>query len=404
VLLAECSLGRPATRNWVSARCNRDGHLVAVGNWDGPLHLLDGRSLALIHAWRGRGRSYDLCWTADGRRLVSSSARGSVWGEDYGSIDIWSVPDRREVLTVAQAEEIVMGLSSHPNSLRVAGSSADFSLYQWGAFPWEAKAYGSANDSALLECVRRYARAYWQQRLAAEGAPTPPVHRIEVPFDRRLVPARAPAATSEQVDLTGHYTGLLSDPLYPPFGMDSQDNDLSNLPLGLDGLGGVRFDVRGVIRLRATHPKGRPWTLVWGRYPARVGGINVGRPFRRMHVLHGAAGGWVHALGGAREPVPDGTPIARFTYHYADGSQRTEDVVYGRDARDWWEGTADQGKGDRRHVVWRGTNAIAGLHGAHLRLYRTTWTNPQPDRVVAHLDYESLLTACGPFLVALTVE
>jgi len=38
------------------------------------------------------------------------------------------------------------------------------------------------------------------------------------------------------------------------------------------------------------------------------------------------------------------------------------------------------------------------------RLYRTTWTNPQPHHVVTHLDYESLLTACGPFLVAVTVE
>jgi hypothetical protein len=30
--------------------------------------------------------------------------------------------------------------------------------------------------------------------------------------------------------------------------------------------------------------------------------------------------------------------------------------------------------------------------------------NPQPDRLVTHLDYESLLTACGHFVVALTVE
>jgi hypothetical protein len=62
-----------------------------------------------------------------------------------------------------------------------------------------------------------FARACWQQRLAAEGAPSPPVRISEVPFDRRLVPPRDPSATPAQVDLTGHDTGLLSDPLYPPF-------------------------------------------------------------------------------------------------------------------------------------------------------------------------------------------
>jgi hypothetical protein len=186
--------------------------------------------------------------------------------------------------------------------------------------------------------------------------------------------------------------------------MDGQDNDLSNLSVGLVEVEGVSFDLRGVIRLRATHPKGRPWTLIWNQYPTRVQGIGIGRMFTQMHVLHGAAGGWRHTMDGARQPVPDGTPIARFTYHYADGSQRTDDVVYGRDVREWWEGPGDRADTERNQVVWRGTNAIAEFYGARLRLYRTTWTNPQPQTVVTHLDYESLLTACGPFLVAVTVE
>jgi hypothetical protein len=193
--------------------------------------------------------------------------------------------------------------------------------------------------------------------------------------------------------------------------MDGQDNDLSNLSVGLVELDGLSFDLRGVIRLRATHPKGRPWMLIWNQYPTRVQGIEIGRIFVQLHVLHGAAGGWMHAVDGARHPVLDGTPIARFTYHYADGSQRTDEVVYGRDVRDWWEGLGDKADTERSHVAWRGTNAVAsvpnlfsGPGGTHLRLYRTTWTNPQPDRVVTHLDFESLLTACGPFLVAVTVE
>jgi hypothetical protein len=351
-----------------------------------------------------RGASPDLRWTSDDQRLFTSSTRGGSFGQDCGPVELWSVGDRREVLTLAECDEVVISVACHPDGLRLAGSSFDLSLYQWEALPWDRTAYGTGDDATLPKRVRYYAQAYWRQRLAAEGAPAPPVREIEVPFDRRLVPRRDPAATPAQVDLTMHYTGLLSDPLYPPFAPDRHDNDLSNLPQGLVEPGGILFDVRGVIRLRATHPKGRPWTLVWNQYPTRVQGIEIGRMFTQMHVLHGAAGGWGHALGGARQPVPDGTPIARFTYHYADGSQRTEEVVYGRDVRDWWEGAGDKEDSERGQVIWRGTNAIAEFYGAHLRLYRTTWTNPQPQTVVTHLDYESLLTACGPFLVAVTVE
>ena len=297
-----------------------------------------------------------------------------------------------------------LGLSCHPSGERVAGSSLDFSLYQWEAFPWDGEAYGIGDKATLPERVRRHARAYWQQRLAAEGAPAPPVRISEVPFDRRLVPPRDPSATPAQVDLTGHYTGLLYDPLYPPFVTNLQDNDLSSLQVGLSQLDRITFDLRGVIRLRATHPGDLPSRLVWNQYPTRVQGIEIGRMFTQMHVLHGAAGGWRHAMDGARQPVPDGTPIARFTYRYADGSQRTDVVVYGRDVRNWWEGSGDKADTERGGVAWRGTNAVAELYGAHLRLYQTTWANPQPDCVVTHLDYESLLTACGPFLVAVTVE
>ncbi len=109
-------------------------------------------------------------------------------------------------------------------------------------------------------------------------------------------------------------------------------------------------------------------------------------------------------MGEARDPVLDGTLIARFTYHYADGSRRADEVIYGRDVREWWEGPGDNADTERGQVVWRGTNAVAQAYGAQLRLYRTTWTNAQPDQVVTHLDYESLLTACGPFLVAITLE
>jgi len=98
-------------------------------------------------------------------------------GQDRGSVESWSVRDLREVLTIADCDEIVLSVACHPDGLRLVGGSMDFSLYQWEAFAWEAKAYGHAEQGTLPERVRRYARAYWQQRLAAEGAPPPPSAR-----------------------------------------------------------------------------------------------------------------------------------------------------------------------------------------------------------------------------------
>jgi hypothetical protein len=39
-----------------------------------------------------------------------------------------------------------------------------------------------------------------------------------------------------------------------------------------------------------------------------------------------------------------------------------------------------------------------------LRLYRTTFTNPQPDKEIVTMDYVSAMTEAAPFLVGLTVE
>lgn len=90
---------------------------------------------------------------------------------------------------------------------------------------------------------------------------------------------------------------------------------------------------------------------------------------------------------------------------------------------------------DNTQIAWSGSNAMAGpivkaqrqrdnqsklksalksLVGVQdkpsaedkppIRLFMTTWQNPQPDRVVTHIDYRSTMTEAAPFLVALTIE
>jgi hypothetical protein len=175
------------------------------------------------------------------------------------------------------------------------------------------------------------------------------------------------------------------------------DDDLSALPSGTVALGGVRFDIRGLILLRkgGVERMGKPWQVAWERCPAVVENIAIGRKIRRLHVLHGTAG-----------PETPGKPIARWMWHYADGAEETSQVAYGQDVQDWWFKPGEESKdqpGPGR-VVWRGSNPRASEEGQSLRLYLRTWENPRPDAVVQSLDYASALTETAPFLIAITLE
>ena len=103
--------------------------------------------------------------------------------------------------------------------------------------------------------VRRYAWNYWRERLQAElhGVEGELVESrvIEVPIDRTLFPKRNPATKENQLDLSGFYTGELGETFHGKVASaNHQHDDLSELPVGLVELGGVEFDVRGLIQLR----------------------------------------------------------------------------------------------------------------------------------------------------------
>jgi hypothetical protein len=165
-------------------------------------------------------------------------------------------------------------------------------------------------------------------------------------------------------------------------------NNLSVLPSGEQKFGGVPFVIgAGLIQLGSTELKDRP---------LRVEGIEVGRPFRRLHVLH--ANGW---------QAPDGTVIGSYTVHYADKSKATIDIVYGKNVRDWWNSEDAKEPSDAR-LAWEGRNeAVKGLTkpGCKVRLFLMTWTNPHPKKKVTRIDFAATgTTKAAPFCVAMTVE
>jgi hypothetical protein len=401
-LIGESVLGTVTETDW--AECANVGRYIASGSFGGVLHLLDAQTGEILCAQRGRGRIWDLCSITDDQRLMISGSLGTGWGSDRGLVELWSVSHQRQSLTLADCEEMVPYVARHRSGLRLAGGSIDFSVYQWDAFPWKPESYGSENKARWPDQLQRHARTYWRNRLAAETAPGAVTRTNQLSFDRQRIPRRSEVATAAQLDLTGHYTGTLTDPLFPLDFIDAADNDLSELPAQMAEFGQVWFDVRGVIRTRSSHPSGHPFALTRDRYPARIAGIRVERPFTQLHLLHGCGGGWTDTVDGAKHAVPDGAPIARLVFHYADGGQHAESIVYGEHLLDWWGDPRDSREVGGGRVAWEGTNPVAHALGARLRLYHIALTNPSPERSVAHLDYESLLTACSHFVVAITVE
>jgi len=166
---------------------------------------------------------------------------------------------------------------------------------------------------------------------------------------------------------------------------------LDDLPRGVKVLQKVKFKIADdLIQLgRKDPPLKEP-------RPDQVDGIKVGKAFGSLHILHGTVGGGVEVT----QFVPEDTKIAEYKVHYADGATEAIPVVYGKDLRDWYDH-------DNSKEVTRGKLAWQ-VGDNRLRLYLTTWTNPQPARQVVSIDYVKVggaaAAAAAPFCVAITLE
>jgi RNA polymerase sigma factor (sigma-70 family) len=205
-----------------------------------------------------------------------------------------------------------------------------------------------------------------------------------------LVYAAHPAPVPGQfvtVDLTGHYNGDLTTSWTPAYG----NNHLQQLGQGRRVLKQVPFDIRGVVQLQGTLWKGRGYPL-----PESVVGIPAGGTCRRIHILH--------ANSGFADPVR--TMVANLVLHYTDGEEARLQIREGVHCLDWWAWSKGRSKVSDPDtlVAWTGWNPAAKHQGAKLRLFKTAYVNPQPDKEIKSIDYVSAMAASAPFMIAMTLE
>ncbi|MBI3418442.1 MAG: protein kinase [Verrucomicrobia bacterium] len=197
---------------------------------------------------------------------------------------------------------------------------------------------------------------------------------------RRLIPPRDPRAGARQIDLTAHYTAPRADAF-------SDARREIGLPVGLQKLGGVTFDVRGEIRLFGRGPDPRRLQL-----PEQIMGIQVQQRATKLHLLHTEA--WADST--------EGEEIAALTIHYANGQSQRLPIEHAVHLASDWSGASSETK--QAKVAWIGTTALANANQNSIRLFKYTWPNPQPDWEIVSVDLASAKTRASYVLVALTVE
>ncbi len=114
-------------------------------------------------------------------------------------------------------------------------------------------------------------------------------------------------------------------------------------------------------------------------YPVSLEGIRIGRKFDELHLIHYCA--WLDT---------DGAAVARIRLNYADGSKYEYQIRYGEQVRDWFlqiTEEKEQVADPNTKICWRstGTNAPMGS----LRLFKTTFKNPHPQKIVDSMDVVS---------------
>jgi len=202
----------------------------------------------------------------------------------------------------------------------------------------------------------------------------------------RNIPVRDPQTETNLIDLSPYYNA----PLTEGWQTETSDNDLSELPRGIQMLAGVRFDVRGLIQVGTESRTAQ-------KYPTKVVIAATQRTCQRLHFLHAAV------VADEAPGVPDGTRIGSYVIHFINGERAEIPIIIGQSLADWF---TQPNEGNKSFTIaWTGNNAQSRRRGRNIRLFKSTWQNPAPTEAILGIDFISTRPdGPWPFLVAITAE
>jgi WD40 repeat protein/serine/threonine protein kinase len=188
-------------------------------------------------------------------------------------------------------------------------------------------------------------------------------------------PPRDPSSRPEHIDLSRFFTKSI------------KDSDPS-IPTGVQNLGGVSFDVRGIVQLAGMGSKN-----AGDNYPEQANGIPVARKCQHLYFLQ--ASGWETFVG---------VRIGSYIVHYANHRPKEVPIVFGKDVLSSWTSANEGLRTSRSQLVWVGSGPAVQNDGKSLRMFKTIWENPYPDDVIEQIDFASKMSEAAPFVVAITAD
>ncbi len=381
-----------------------EGRWIVTSSPDrGPL-LRDARTgefVRVLHSHHGHGRAQ---FSPDGRRLVTTDPTGvrfydtanwtviRHWPDDVGSDlggGVAFTPDSRIVAVTAgkrdlrladarTGERLATLISPEPRAINALRFSRD----------GRQLAVATTTDAVDVWNVEQIERELMKLGLPlganfSEPRTVPVSHLVPGPM---TFPPRDPAATRQQIDLSRHFNATLTENWLDPA---REDSSLSELPLGLQTLDGVTWDIRAIVQLSgASLRRSHPW------FPREEKGMQIGPACRRLHFLT------AHITNEKNRGVEAG----QYVFHYADGSREQSRLRIGEEIGDHWHDPRHPVAVHQARVAWTGQNERARVFGCTLQLFHWTWENPRPDAVVTSVDFVSAMNNPAPFLLAITAE
>ena len=196
------------------------------------------------------------------------------------------------------------------------------------------------------------------------------------------IPKRPTNATPNLIDLSTHFNAALNESWNPPGNPNTPAHHLEALPHGIQKLAGIDFDIRGRVQLGSKK-------LTQARYMHTAKNIKIDQKAARLHFLNGT--GWSAATG---------SPVCNYVIRYASGKSETFTLRYGANLIDWAKPGEIQDP-QASTLAWSGPSPVNQIE---LRLYKTQWTNPNPDETIASIDFISANNDPAPMLIAITAE
>jgi serine/threonine protein kinase/WD40 repeat protein len=337
--------------------------LWKVGSWEAASAPVPGDQVSEINP---------VAFSPDGRLLATLHATYEL--------QLLKVP------TLEPVANLRLPSSAHISCLCFSPNGAQLAAIEWSGSVdiWDLRVTRAELAKLNLD---------WELPPLPASEETPPAGPAVVqldgnPFSKeelaRNIPARQADASANLIDLTDYYNAPLTESWY---GAKGSQNDLSGLRPGVQKLGEIEFDIRGIIQIGAPATNGL-------FYPNHVLDVPLHRQCRRLHFLHAAI------LASGAKP---GDELGNYVFHYVDGRKVELPIVSGKEVADWW---SQANEPESKFVIaWKGDNPAVRASGGTVRLFKTTWENPYPDVPLRQFDFTSDKPTPGqPFLVAVTAE